>query len=221
MGHAVAILPSPLLGVTAYAALRDVFVSAGHDATVLSGIRPGESAADLASRWAVEADRSSLLVAHSNAGLLAPLVRAALTAPTFVVFMDAALPSAAGPTALAPAPFRELLGGLVADDGLLPPWTRWWPRADVMDVVPADRFDQLDASCPRLPLSYFDELITAPDGWVDDSNAYLAFADTYAEELRFARDHSWRTLRLTGGHLHFVRDPVGVAEAVMRLVDPR
>ena len=133
------------------------------------------------------------------------------------MFMDAALPPELGTTPLAPPRFRAFLAGLADRDGLLPPWTRWWPRAALEDVVPPGGFEVLDRACPRLPLSYFDFRVSSPAGWVDGAAAYLAFGTTYAEELDFAVTHDWPTTRLDGLHLHFMHDPDAVAAHILAL----
>ena len=83
----------------------------------------------LIDRWAAAASADMRFIAHSNAGYLAPGVRAALGSDHLVLFMDAALPPVEGNTRLAPERFRSELA--LKDDQsseLLPPWTRWWPR---------------------------------------------------------------------------------------------
>jgi hypothetical protein len=163
----ITLLPSPLLPGEAYADLVDALRRAGAPATVLkAGLRPGEGPGELVDRWSAAAP-GAVLLAHSNAGYLAPLVRARLGAGegdgqrTRIVFMDAA--------------------------------------------------------CPRLHVAYFDTLLRAPGGWDGAPHAYLAFGDTYAEELRFARTRQWPATRLEGGHLAWLADPDGVAAAVLDL----
>jgi len=154
-------------------------------------------------------------VAHSNAGLLAPLVRARTDQP--VVFMDAALLPDRGDCTLAPPALHEVLSGLADEQGNLPPWTRWWAPDALAEVIPASLHDPIERSCPRLPLSYLDQVVHAPDGWVDAPNAYLGFATTYAEEQARARGHGWPTHTVEGGHLHFLHEPETVARAVLDL----
>jgi len=44
-----------------------------------------------------------------------------------VIFLDADVPPAAGPTAPIDPSFRRLLDRLPVTDGLYPPWHEWWP----------------------------------------------------------------------------------------------
>ena len=140
------------------------------------------------------------------------------TAKASLVFMDTSLPPDSGTYPLAPPRVRTHLDGLADDEGLLLPWTRWWPRDAYDDVIPADQFDDVDRDCPRVPLAYFDTHLTAPDGWTSSRNAYLAFGGTYADELARARDHRWPHATLDGGHLQFLVEPDAVADAILALV---
>ena len=214
------LLPSPLLPASVHDGLRDALGRRGLSASIAPGLLgTGQGAVDLVPRWASLVGPGTVLVAHSNAGYLAPLVRAAGGRPGPIVFMDAALLPAAGSCALAPAPFREWLGGLADAEGQLPPWTRWWPRSDLDEVLPEDLFAAVDAVCPRLPLDYFDTVVTAPPGWVDEPNAYLAFGDTYGDERAFAERQGWPAAGLHGSHLAFVTEPDVVATTLVSLVE--
>lgn len=213
------LLPSPLLPDAVLQDLGASLERLGLDTSVArAGLGPREGAADLVTRWAGQVEAGSVLVAHSNAGYLAPHVRAAAAEHLPVVFMDAALPPVSGRHALAPQAFRAWLGELADPDGMLPPWTRWWSRADLGEVVPPERFDALDAACPRLPLTYFDDSFDAPPSWADEPNGYLAFGETYAQERAFAERHGWPVAELDGQHLLFLTAPEVVAEAVAQLV---
>ena len=210
------VLPSPFLPELAYepwtAALRD----AGLDAVVAPVPWP-PSAADVVSAWSSLARHETLLLPHSNAGYLVPLVSAAVDdAP--VVFVDAAVPDPGATTRLAPWRFRDFLADLADVDGLLPPWTRWWPRQEYSAVMSDEWFERIDAAAPRVPLSYVDTEVVLPPGWPHGSCAYLAFGDTYAEELGRAERAGWPTRRLGGGHLHWLAEPEDTAAALMDLV---
>lgn len=216
----VLLLPSPFLGPSASRPLVDEVRAAGRDAVLADAADPRSGDA-LVERWVATARRTgaTALVAHSNAGYLAPLVRAALDPALPLVLVDAALPPREGATRLAPDAFRAHLAGLADDAGLLPPWTSWWDEADLAAVVPADQRGAVEAECPRVPLAYVDSSVTAPPGWTDGPTAYLAYGDTYAPEADAAASYGWPVVRLDGGHLHHLVDPAGVAAEVVRLVD--
>ena len=168
-------------------------------------------------RGRVEDVRPDLLVTHSNGGRYA--APAAPGVP--VVHVDAALPPAGGDEAtMAPSAMLEHLAGLADDDGLLPPWSRWWPEDEFAQVLPDPvARAALREQEPRMPLSYFRSRLGAPPGWAEQPQAYLAFGGTYARETAFAREHGWPTTVLEGaGHLHHLVDPGAVADAVVDLV---
>lgn len=216
----VLLLPSPFLGPSTSGPLLAALARAGRPATVADAADPG-SGTELVQRWsrAVTTRGADALVAHSNAGYLAPLVRAQTDPGLPLVLLDAALPPRRGATRLAPDAFRDHLAGLADGDGLLPPWTRWWGEADLAEVLLAEHRAAVEADCPRVPLAYVDSSITAPPGWTDGPTAYLAYGDTYAAEVAAAASYGWPVVRLEGGHLHHLVDPDAVAAEVVRLLD--
>ncbi len=211
------LLPSPLLPASAYEGLAKALRNLGRDVTVApAALAHGEGATDLVARWSALAGPGLTVVAHSNAGLTAPSVRAC-SEGSRLVFMDAALPPESGSTAFAPEGFRAHLATLADEHGVLPPWTRWWSRDDLAGVIPEHRFDELDRTCPRLPLRYFHGRLTPPPNWATRPCAYLAFGDTYSTEIEFARARGWPVMVIAGGHLHFLHEPVTVAQRLLDL----
>lgn len=206
------LLPSPLLGPAVWAPVGErlgarVAEPAGATdvAAVLAAFqRAGDGLADL------------VLVPHSNAGLYAPLLAERLGARA-TVYVDAALPDGAPRTGLARTGFLERLRDLADEDEVLPPWTQWWD--DVGHLFPdAATRRAVEREQPRMPLSYFTSRVDVPPGWTDRPCAYLAFGDTYAEEIGFALAHDWPLTALPGDHLHQLVAPVEVAAAITDLV---
>ena len=197
----------------------------------------------------VPPERPVVLVPHSNAGLFVPeiarqrhvvatvFVDAALPQPLIgseigrEIGREIAQPGSPqrtrgaisrttrGETPLAPAELLGLLEGLADDDGLLPPWTQWWPDADIEALFP-DRATRLrvESEQQRLPLAYFRDTLAVAAGWTDSPNAYLAFGDTYADERARAREWQWPVSTLDGAHLHMLVAPDAVAAAVVGLL---
>jgi hypothetical protein len=197
------LLPSPLLGPAVWAPVAELL--GARLATVAEAV---DAAADLT---------DVVLVPHSNAGLHTPWL-AERTGARATVYVDAALPGEGPDTALAPPRFLELLEGLAGDEGLLPPWTRWWD--DVSDLFPDDGTRAaVEAEQPRLPLSYFTSRVPVPEDWAGRPSAYLAFGGTYAEEIAFGLARGWPLATLPGRHLHQLVDPPGVAAAIRGLLD--
>lgn len=212
------LLPSPLLPASVYLDVLGALRERGCHCALADASDP-RSGDQLIDRWAAAASPGMKLIAHSNAGYLAPGVRSAIGSAQLVLFMDAALPPVEGDTRPAPERFLSELA-LKADrpSGLLPPWTRWWPRDVMAGAIPDEVFEQVDAECPRLPLSYFETSVRVPPGWAGAANCYLAFGDTYADELSFARSMHWPAAQIPGGHLAFMRDPSGIAHRIVDLM---
>lgn len=202
-------VPSPLLGPATWRSTADVLRAAGHRVEVVPVDTVVATARGL---------DDVVLVPHSNAGYhaahLADEVGARAT-----VYVDAALPLAPGPdTALATPEFIAFLEGLADGAGTLPPWTQWWE--DVTRLFPeGPARAAVEAEQQRVPLSYFVQRVPVPAGWADRPCAYLAFGQTYADEIAFACEHEWPVSDLAGGHLHQLHQPDAVASAILTLVD--
>ncbi len=132
--------------------------------------------------------------------------------------VEAALPLSEGETAIAPPGLLAMLESRADADGSLPPWTEWWD--DLSGLFPdSDSRVAVEAEQPRLPLSYFTSTRPVPAGWAANASAYLAFGDTYADEIAFARARGWPVVVLPGRHLHQLHDPAGVGAAILELLD--
>lgn len=213
------LLPSPLLGATAWEPAGDELRRLGQDVLVAPVPMTPDGPSEVLATFleALPGDRDLVLVPHSNAGLYAPALVGARTVVA-VVFVDAALPDDGEATALAPATLRARIAELAGPDGMLPPWTRWWDDADISPLFPSPEVRALvEATQPRLPLSYFDASLPVPAHWDRTPCAYLAFGDTYAPERDVAHDRGWPTATRPGAHLHMLVDPTGVAEAIVHL----
>lgn len=217
----VVLVPSPLLGPATWEPVRRLLHLEGVPTEVLAlpadgRARPVDVVSAMVS--ALPAGRELVLVPHSNAGLYVPALVVERDVRG-VVFVDAALPDDDGATPAAPAAFLPFLAGLADDDGLLPPWTQWWPPEDVAALFPDDRTRaQVEDQQPRLPLAYFRSTVPGPAGWTSVPCAYLAFGDTYAEEVARAQASGWPVSVLPGRHLHMLVAPRQVAAEVRRLL---
>jgi hypothetical protein len=205
-----------LLGVRAWTPVAEWLAGAGRPARVVdtAGVRAPEDLVEAVA--AAAGGEPVVLVPHSNAGLAVPAVSSRVDVRA-TVFVDAALPLGEGETALAPPGLLAVLEDLADDDGLLPPWTAWWD--DLTGVFPDDATRaEVELGQPRLPLSYFRARLPVPDGWASGRCAYLAFGETYAEEVAFARAHRWPLTVLDGRHLHQLHDPAGAGRVVLELL---
>jgi Alpha/beta hydrolase family len=159
-----------------------------------------------------------VLVAHSNAGLLVPVVVQEARRPVAgCLFVDASLPSRAGPT---PAASPERLTHLrtMATEGRLPQWTTWWDEDDVAPLFPDPQTrSTVSAEQPRLPLSYYEQQIPVPAGWDHRPCGYLLFGPPYDRMSQQARERGWDLDEVRGGHLHQLVDPDAVTVRIVAM----
>ncbi|CAN5223189.1 hypothetical protein BH18ACT9_BH18ACT9_06110 [soil metagenome] len=215
MAPTFALLPSPLLGAAVWEPVAGELRTGGVPTVVLDVPGAVGGPDDVIAAFLAALPSGAVLVPHSNSGYLAPALAVASEARA-TVFVDAALPWAAGSTSLAPPQFLDFLTGLADDDGVLPPWTQWWDDTAALFPTEASR-RRVEAEQSLLPLEYFRSRVGVPEDWFARPCAYLGFGEVYAEELRTARLRGWPTRTLDGRHLHMLHDPVGVAHAILEL----
>jgi hypothetical protein len=211
--HAV-VLPSPLLGVAVYSPFGRALTARGYEVSIADPevpVAPGETedggVAALLESLVEQCAGADLVVPHSNAGRFAPEIAARVGAS--IVYVDALLPGIGDS-----AGFAEFVLGKVADDGLLPRWTEWWPAEDLDDVVPEEWRPVLEQAQPRLDPAFLLHDPPTPASWRAQPAAYLALGDGYRAEADAARALGWPVRELAAGHLHLVVDPELVAEEV-------
>lgn len=217
------LLHPPLLSPVVWDRLAPLLRAAGH---VVAAPRLLDGPPDDVATWWRDATRAAVgalpdadaVIAHSGAGVLAPSVLDALPAPVAVVLVDAVLPAPSG-RHRTPPDLRAAVAGL-AQDGVLPPWTRWWGDAVLTEQVPdpADRA-ALDREAPALPEAFYDVTVPLPPGWEPARRGYLRLSPAYQDDERRAADRGWRTTRLDATHLALLTDPGPVAHAVAGLLD--
>lgn len=159
-----------------------------------------------------------VLVLHSGAGVFAPYLAAA---EGTVIFADAGLPPEDGPDRVLDEQFLPFVRDL-SDDGLVPPWPRWWPAAALDPLFPdqATR-ERVSGEAPPLPLAFFEETLPPrPADWRSCRCAFLRFSEGYQEPARQAAARGWPVRDLTGDHLHMLVDPVAVAGSITDLTGP-
>ncbi|MCU7724923.1 alpha/beta hydrolase [Actinoplanes sp. KI2] len=164
------------------------------------------------------ADQPIVIVAHSNAGLFVPVVVTSAPRPVAgCIFVDAALPSLSGPTPVATPELLEFLRPK-AVDGRLPQWTAWWDDEDVAPMFPdAEVRRAVSAEQPRLPLSYYEELVPVPPGWDSRPCGYLLFGPPYDAMAREAAQRGWVVEENAGQHLHQLVDPDTVTRTIVAM----
>lgn len=214
------LLASPLLGPASWQPVAEYLRGEGWPVSIALAGNRVKTPDDVMQAFlaSVPTNRDVALVPHSNAGLYAPGV--ARERPVVAtVFVDAALPPTHGSADLAPEPFLEFLAERADEDEQLPPWSQWWTDTDLEGLYPdPDTRRLVQSEEPRLPLSYFQSTVPVPSGWVSTPCAYLAFGQTYEEELRVAKSHGWPVNTIQGGHLHALHAPQHVAATITELL---
>jgi hypothetical protein len=231
MQPVIVLVHSPSVGPSTWGPVAEQLAAAGHRVRVPSLLHVGEGDPPFWPRI-VSAVRDDLgkiptgqplvLVAHSNAGLFLPSIRAGLDHPVAgSAFVDAALPARTGPTPVAPPELLDFLRPM-AVNGTLTRWTNWWDEDDIAPMFPDPQMRQkVLAEQPTLPLSYCEQRVPVPDGWDDHPCSYLLFGPPYDAVASEARERGWRTAHLPGAHLHQIVDPVGTARHLLELTAPR
>lgn len=216
----LAVLPSPMLGASVWRPVAHTLVERGWNAHIAASeaVLP-RTAQDVLDGFlaTLPPDEDLVLVPHSNAGAYVPAL-AAERRVIGCVFVDALLPPADGRIPLAPPALLDAMRELADDEGMLPPWTRWFDDADVAELFPdEDTRDQVELEQQSFPISYFEEYLPVPSGWDARPCAYLAFGETYASQRDEAARRGWPVRTLQGLHLHTLIDPESVAAQVHEL----
>ena len=222
---AFVLVHSPVVGPRTWAPVAEVLAARGHRA-IVPALRPEDVVHG--PYWSHFADRVAevvgpavpavTLVAHSAAGLLLPVIGERVTAEVDAyVFADATIPAPAGVTPVVPPEFMDALRRM-AEDGRVPKWSAWWPEDVMRTLVPDDDLrTQVEEEFPSLPLAWFEEAVPTPAAWTEDRCRYLQFSEAYLSSAADAEAKGWPVVRLAGGHLHMLVDPVAVSGALLHL----
>jgi len=225
MTATIVLIHSPLVGPTTWRWVADELTDAGHDVlvpTLVDAALTG-SAQHCVTAAADQIDTvagDTVLVGHSGAGPLLPLIAAAMQRPAGrIAFVDAGIPPESGETALVPDEFAEHLCS-IARDGLLPPWSDWFGPEAMNELVPdPNRRRAVGADMPQLPLRYFDTKLTMPLGWSTPGiGAYILLSEIYRPDALEARSRSWPVVEVPGNHLDVVNRPAEIAGAIASLM---
>jgi hypothetical protein len=213
---------SPLVGPVTWSWVAEELQERGHRVVVPSLKQAGESggwqACVGAVAQAVPVDEPAVVVGHSGAGPLLPVIAERMSpSPTRLVFVDAGVPPSNGDAPLVLDEFLDSLRSL-ARGGVLPKWSEWF-RAGTMEALVPDpgRRAALWAELPELPLSYFDGRVPMPSEWSRTPGGYILLSDAYRPDAARAASRGWPVIELLGAHLDIVTRPAEVADAILDL----
>jgi hypothetical protein len=218
----VLLVHSPLLGRSSWGGVPTRLAELGY-AVAVPDLRPVlnsgppfyerlfEAIAELANR-----DEAVAVVGHSRAGRLLPgaLAKMGVNRPT-AVFLDARLPHG-GRTWLETLTV-DRRGALLAsvENGLLPPWDRWFPVEAIAELLPDQAVRQRFRDELRgLPAGLLDEAMPRTP-WDDRiGKAYVQLSAAYAAIADQAQAAGWPVARYSMDHLALLTRPREVADAI-------
>ena len=245
----VVLVHSPLTGAAAFGRLPDELRRRGRDVVVVEVL--DDDTAPFAARFVARASlqvaaalgsgtgsgsgtrsddgvqRPVVLVGHSGAGYLLPLLAAARRSAggsvAAYVFLDAGLPPARPSSrhalmrAESPA-YADEVEALLDRGGRFPDWD----DASLRDLVPDDGSRAaLVASLRPRGRDFFHEPLPVATDWPDAPCGYLQLSGSYAKPAALARMRGWLVtggVERPGGHLAALVDPCGVADDLEHLI---
>lgn len=224
---AFVLVHSPLVGPSTWVRTAQALLRQGRVVAVPDITLPDERDRDC---WQCEVDSvvagtrplrgaPVVLVAHSGAGPLLPIIAAALPAPPVgYVLCDAGLPHPARSRLDAmPPEFADRVRGM-AQGGWLPPWPEWFPATVLDGLIPdAVRREAFRRDCPRLPVALFEEALPPTGDCPPGRSGYLQLSEAYDADRAQAEAQGWAVDRLEGHHLWPLVHPQPVADALVRL----
>lgn len=165
-------------------------------------------------------DHSIILVAHSGAGPLLPIIRRSIIhSVAGYVFVDAGIPrdgkSRMDLMRSEDPEWAEQFHQTLLQGGRFPDWN----EGDLQEVIPNDILRQkMAAQINPRPLSFFTEPIPVFDGWPDAPCAYIKFSTSYDWDFEQAKQAGWHVHELDAGHFHMLVDPSQVTSEIVNAV---
>lgn len=169
---------------------------------------------------AVSTERHLILVGHSGAGPLLPVIRQYLAHPIAAyVFVDAGIPQAGASRldliATESVNWVEAFHTFLVEGGRFPDWR----DEDLVEEIPDKQLRaSLLAELQPRALPFWTERLPVFAGWPDAPCAYLQFSPAYNVPAAYARDQGWLYDRLTGGHFLPLIDPQSVARTLVNML---
>jgi hypothetical protein len=161
-------------------------------------------------------DDTEVIVGHSGAGVVLPMIAEPGQGSLRLVFVDAGVPPCHGPASLG-GEFLEQLR-ILAVNGMLPRWSRWWPDGTMQVLVTDDdRRQRVEDELPEVPLAFFETLVPMPDGWCGRPAAFLLLSENYRSDAAAAMGRGWPVAEQLGMHLDVVNYPVVIAKSLLDL----
>jgi hypothetical protein len=168
----------------------------------------------------ISTDQKLVLIAHSGAGPLLPVIRQALPhSISAYIFVDAGVP-------------RDKLSRIELMKLEDPEWGEQfhqallrgeqfpiWAEDDLREVIPNHELRRkLVAEIRPRSLSYFTEPIPVFQGWPDAPCVYIKFSASYEWNMLQAKQAGWLVRELSAGHFHMLVEPGIVTDLIVNSV---
>jgi hypothetical protein len=226
---AFVLLHSPLVGPGSWTRVAAILSERGFDAVVprlssaLDGAPPYYARFAELTAGAVRISApvgDIVLVGHSGAGALLPVVAAQVPNVAGAIFADALLPHPG--KAWFETVHPELKAHLLAltRDGHLPPWNTWWPRDAMARILPDPATRETFVGALReIPIAYCEE--RAPETAMPDAVrcAYLQWSAACRADAAEAGMRGWTVLSRNANHLAMLTSPDAVADDLLLLTE--
>ncbi len=229
MDDLVVLIHSPLVGPFTWSLVAQQLQAVGFDALVPTLMDRGEApshywqqhAASLQRALAsVHEERPLVLVGHSAAGSLLPVLAQAAHRPVKAyLFVDAGLPHPGQSQldemeASVPA-FAQELRQLLAAGERFPNWS----DEDLSEELPDKRVrQQMLAQLQPRSLDFFEEVMPDIPNSSHIKRGYLLFTQGYRPYLEQVQRAGWPSRAIPAGHFHMLVDPVAVATTLVELM---
>jgi hypothetical protein len=165
-------------------------------------------------------DRKLVLVAHSGAGPLLPILRQSMSHSIGAyVFVDAGIPrnnsSRIDLMRLQDPQWAEQFHQELLQGKRFPLWN----ENDLKEIIPDDvlRKKTVAEINPR-SLTFFTETIPVFAGWPDAPCAYIKFSSPYDWDYREAVKMGWPVHEVNAGHFHMLVDPFALSDLIINIV---
>ena len=165
-------------------------------------------------------NQSIVLVAHSGAGPLLPIMRRSMShSIEAYVFVDAGIPrnnsSRIDLMRSEDQQWTEQFHQALLHGERFPIWN----EDDLQEVIPDDALRRrMVAEINPRSLPFFTEPIPVFAGWPDAPCAYIKFSDAYDWDFEQAKQANWLVREVNAGHFHMLVDPLFVTNMIVDTV---
>jgi hypothetical protein len=108
----------------------------------------------------------------------------------------------------------------LAENGILPVWSRWWGEGVLEDLVRDDRRrSEIENELPEVPLAFYEAPIELPPDWCTNAGAYVLLSEAYRLDASRAASLGWPVVERPGEHLDVVNDEGAIAGILLNLLE--